>query len=112
MNEAFLMKMLWNLNSKPDDLWCNVLYSKYGRNNDLSMAIQSQPYDSSLWKVVAGIWREFQRNIVWKIGDGIRTNFWMDKWNSNNISLITVATQSYIDTTLNEIGRASCRERV
>ncbi|GAU10752.1 hypothetical protein TSUD_425200, partial [Trifolium subterraneum] len=35
MNEAFLMKMLWNLINRPDDLWCKVLYSKYGRNNDL-----------------------------------------------------------------------------
>jgi hypothetical protein len=38
---------------------------------------------------------------VWKIGDVLHTNFWLDKWGSSNISLITVATQSCIDTTLN-----------
>jgi len=101
MNEAFLMKMLWNLNTKPDDLWCKVLLSKYGTNNDLSSSIKSQPYDSPLWKALAGTWGEFQRNIVWKIGDGLHTNFWLDKWGSNNISLITVPTQSCIDTILN-----------
>ena len=44
MNEAFLMKMLWNMINKHDDLWCKVLYSKYGRNNDLRATITSQPY--------------------------------------------------------------------
>jgi len=55
MNEAFLMKMLWNMINKPDDLWCKVLYSKYGRNKDLRVAITSHPYDSPLWKALAGI---------------------------------------------------------
>jgi len=55
MNEAFLMKILWNMINKPDDLWCKVLYSKYGRNKDLRVAITSQPYDSPLWKALAGI---------------------------------------------------------
>jgi hypothetical protein len=31
MNEAFLMKILWNLIKNPEDLWCRVLRSKYGR---------------------------------------------------------------------------------
>lgn len=43
MNEAFLMKMLWNMINKLDDIWCKVIYSKYGRNNDLHVAITSQP---------------------------------------------------------------------
>ena len=38
--------MLWNMINKPDDLWCKVIYSQYGRNNDLQVAITSQPYDS------------------------------------------------------------------
>jgi hypothetical protein len=101
MNEAFLMKMLWNLTTKPKDLWCRVLYSKYGRNNDLSNSIRAQNYDSPLWKALALSWGEFQRNIVWIIGDGLRTNFWLDKWGSNNFSLITIATQSFINTTFN-----------
>jgi hypothetical protein len=31
------MKMLWNLNSKPDDLWCIVLQNKYGHDNDTNL---------------------------------------------------------------------------
>jgi len=38
---------------------------------------------------------------VEKIGNGFRTNLWLDKWGSNNISLITIATQSSTDITFN-----------
>jgi hypothetical protein len=53
--KLFLMKMLWNMINKPDDIWCKVLYNKYGRNNDLRVSISAQPYDSPLWKALAGI---------------------------------------------------------
>jgi hypothetical protein len=52
MNDAFLMKMMWNLITKLNYLWCKVLYSKYGRNNDLRVTIKSQSYVSSLWKAL------------------------------------------------------------
>jgi len=65
MNDVFLMKMLWNLINKPDDLWCKVLYSKYERNKDLRVVIDSKSYDSPLWKALKGVWEQFQQNIVW-----------------------------------------------
>jgi hypothetical protein len=94
MNDAFLMKMLWNLITKLDDLWCNVLYSKCGRNNSLRVTINSQPYDSPLWKSLTSIWEQFQKNIVWKLGDSNNINFWLDKWT------LSGTNQTIIDTTL------------
>jgi hypothetical protein len=79
MNDVFLMKMLWNLINNPDDLWSRVLYSKYGRNNDLRITMNSQPYDSPLWKALSGIWENFRQNIVWQLGDEININFLLDK---------------------------------
>ncbi|GAU36844.1 hypothetical protein TSUD_213680 [Trifolium subterraneum] len=89
MNEAFLMKILWNLINKPDDLWCQVLYSKYGRKIDLRFEIISQPYDSPLWKALTGIWEQFQNHIVWQLRDGNNINFWMDKWTPSGSPLMT-----------------------
>jgi len=100
MNDAFLMKMLWNLITKPDDLWCKVLYSKYGRNKDLRVAVDSKSYDSPLWKALTGIWEQFQQNIVWQLGDGNNINFWMDKWAPSGTSLMSITNQTFIDTTL------------
>jgi hypothetical protein len=100
MNEAFLMKMLWNMINKPDDLWCKVLYNKYGRNNDLRFSISAQPYDSPLWKALVGIWDQFRSHMVWQVGDAQQINFWLDKWMPNGHTLMNFSTQQIIDTTL------------
>lgn len=60
MNEAFLMKMLWNMINKLDDIWCKVIYSKYGRNNDLQVAITSQPYNSPYQLVYGTNFKDMQ----------------------------------------------------
>ncbi|GAU31364.1 hypothetical protein TSUD_19090 [Trifolium subterraneum] len=100
MNEAFLMKIWWNLINKLDELWCKVLLGKYGRNNDLMVSCSSQPYDSHLWRALVGISKDFQCHVFWKIGDGRLTNFWMDKWVPNGGDLFGSASQSLIDNTL------------
>lgn len=48
MNGAFLMKILWNLIEKPNDLWTQVLSSKYGRGNEFKNSIVGKQYDSHL----------------------------------------------------------------
>ena len=100
MNEAFLMNNLWNLIKNPEDLWCKVLRSKYGRINDLIASISAQPYDSPLWKALVNIWNDFQGHVVWNIRDGRNTNFWLDKWVPNNGALIAIGNEAYVDTTL------------
>jgi len=104
MNEAFLMKMLWNLINNPDELWCRVLINKYGRNNDLMVSCNSQPYDSSLWKALVGVWNDFQRYIFWKIGDGRHISFWLDKWVPNKSELLPSTSQNIIDTIISVRG--------
>jgi hypothetical protein len=85
MNIVFLMKMLWIMINRSDDLWCKVLYSNYGRNKDQRFAINSRPYDSPLWKALAGISDQFHQHIVWQVGDGRRINFWIDRWVPNGL---------------------------
>jgi hypothetical protein len=90
MNIAFLMKILWNMINRADDLWCKVLYNKYGTNKDLRVAINSQTYNSPLWKALADIW-DHDKSI----------NFWMDRWAPNSSFLMKAATNEAIDSTLN-----------
>jgi hypothetical protein len=100
MNEAFLMKILWNMINHPDDLWCKVLYNKYGRNTDLRASIISQPYDSPLWKALSGIGDQFRSHTVWQVGNGQEINFWLDKWMPNGRTLMNLSTQQTVDITL------------
>jgi hypothetical protein len=75
MNEVFFIKIIWNLIPKPDDIWCKVLMSKYGRNTDLNLSCNSKPYEYPLWKALSGLWNDFHRHVVKQIGDGRHTNF-------------------------------------
>ncbi|GAU39340.1 hypothetical protein TSUD_60910 [Trifolium subterraneum] len=100
MNEAFLMKILWNMINRPDVLWSKVLYNKYERNTDLRASIISQPYDSPLWKTLAGIGDHFRSHTVWQVGNGQQINFWLDKWMPDGHTLMNLSTQQIVDTTL------------
>jgi hypothetical protein len=77
-----------------------ALYSKYGRNNDLRITVNSQPYDSPLWKALSDIWEKIQQNIVWQLGDENNINFWLDKWTPSGTSLMYITNRTNIDTTL------------
>jgi hypothetical protein len=37
---------------------------------------------------------------VWQLSDGNHINFWLDKWTPSGPSLISIANQTYIDTTI------------
>ncbi|MCH81203.1 RNA-directed DNA polymerase (Reverse transcriptase) [Trifolium medium] len=100
MNEAFLMKILWNMINRPDDLWCKILYNKYGRNTDLRVSINAKSYDSPLWRALAGIGDQFRSHTVWQMGNGQKVNFWLDKWMTDGHSLMNHSTQQMVDTTL------------
>ncbi|GAU25001.1 hypothetical protein TSUD_292120 [Trifolium subterraneum] len=85
--------------NNPDNLWCIVLCSKYGRNTNLRVSMNTQPYDSPLWKALAGIRDQFRSHTVWQVGNGQQINFWLDKWMTNGHALMNLSTQQIIDMT-------------
>lgn len=117
MNEAFLLKMLWKMVCNPRDIWCRVLYGKYGRDHDLKISIEKQNSDSPLWKALTSIWPRFHDNLVRKVGDGRTVRFWLDKWVPNEPSLMLKATNPnlMLDTTflvrdmVTDSGRWNCQ---
>ncbi|GAU48589.1 hypothetical protein TSUD_405790 [Trifolium subterraneum] len=73
---------------------------KYGRNNDLKVSMNNQPYDSPLWKALVGIGDQLQCHTLWKVGNGQKINSWLDKWMPNGHTVMILSTQQIIDTTL------------
>jgi hypothetical protein len=49
--------------NSPNDLWCEVLHSKYGRDHDLRDSIGAQSYHSPLWKVLAGVFETNSKSL-------------------------------------------------
>ncbi|PNX90214.1 hypothetical protein L195_g046337 [Trifolium pratense] len=103
------MKITGNIINKLDDIWCRVLLSKYGRNNDHTVVWTSQPYDSTLWKVLAGLW-------IFLAPLGLKYWGWMGSTNIHHFTVqsayrlqhknIQVVEGDYRLEDLMEVGRA------
>lgn len=69
MNKACIMKLCWNLNNKPDELWCKVTRNKY-QCNTMDDFLQYQKSDSSLWKKIVKTIPQLLSSGSWSIGSG------------------------------------------
>ncbi|KAF7834787.1 putative ribonuclease H protein At1g65750 family [Senna tora] len=80
-NQAFLMKMGWGIIiHKSNDLWAQVLRGKYACGNDIIPQVKSRMNSSNLWRGVSKVWHNVENNLCWRIGNGLKVNFWHDVW--------------------------------
>ncbi|KAA3460139.1 reverse transcriptase [Gossypium australe] len=78
-NNSFLMKIGFNLVTRKEALWAQVLRSKYGWKNQLPESIiKSQ--SSHLWKSLSKVWPLLRENLMWSVGDGSTIRGWKDNW--------------------------------
>ncbi|CAN1140688.1 Putative ribonuclease H protein At1g65750, partial [Linum perenne] len=91
LNLAFLMKVAWNIITKPEEFWVKTLVSKYLIKNGVGFILRSNSGYSSLWRGVFNVWNQTFYGIRWSINDGKKTNFWNDKWLDSGEVLINHA---------------------
>lgn len=63
MNDAFLSKLLWKLETEPDNLWVQVLLGKYGRGHIATAPLIAKPSDSKLWKELVQLWDMYNAHV-------------------------------------------------
>ncbi|CAN1127155.1 Putative ribonuclease H protein At1g65750 [Linum perenne] len=80
LNKAFLMKVAWNIITRPEELWVKALVSKYLIRNSVGFTLRSNSGFSSLWRGVMKVWNHTLNGIQWSIKNGKKTNFWKDRW--------------------------------
>ena len=80
VNSTFLSKLGWGLIHKRDELWVQVLRSKYKCGTDLIPQVQRHANCSNLWKGICSTWPVVQDNLIWRLGNGNSVSFWQDKW--------------------------------
>lgn len=79
---------VWGVFNKPNDLWVQVLKSKYQKRVNLPMGeVGSKMSDSYLWKSLQPFWPILLQNMVISLGDGSNTLFWQDRWLGDETSL-------------------------
>ncbi|KAH1031612.1 hypothetical protein J1N35_043786 [Gossypium stocksii] len=81
-NKAFMMKIGYNLITKSEALWVQVLKSKYGMCGNMLTSIMRSNC-SYMWRVVAKVWALLCSNMIWTIGNGRTVRCWEDTWVPN-----------------------------
>ncbi|CAN1129383.1 Putative ribonuclease H protein At1g65750 [Linum perenne] len=80
LNKAFLMKLVWSLVTRPEELWAKVLISKYMTRTDNGYMLARKKGFSNAWRGIMKVWDHTQNGIHWSIRNGHNTKFWTDKW--------------------------------
>lgn len=63
MNDSFMMKVAWELCTKPIiDLWVRVVHSKYGCGEEVMPIIDKTRRGSNLWSSIKIVWDDFHAN--------------------------------------------------
>ncbi|KAK5802874.1 hypothetical protein PVK06_030502 [Gossypium arboreum] len=73
-NDAFLMKVGFNIVKKLNQLWVQVLKAKYKWVGKLP-SVLNESNASLLWKRICRVWSKAREGIVWNIGKGLNVDF-------------------------------------
>ncbi|CAN1796019.1 Putative ribonuclease H protein At1g65750 [Linum perenne] len=91
LNKAFLMKVAWNIISRPVELWVKALSTKYLIRSTRGYMLRSNSGHSTLWRGVLKVWEHTLNGIQFNVNDGKSTRFWTDRWLDSGDLLIDLA---------------------
>ena len=57
-NEAYFMKLAWDIISNPNALWVRILVAKYCKNGIQNISVQNSANSSPLWKGILKVWEK------------------------------------------------------
>ncbi|KAJ8898800.1 hypothetical protein K2173_007225 [Erythroxylum novogranatense] len=80
VNNAFGMKVCWELFTKPTSLWVRVLASKYKFDSEAGLNPIQPNSSSPLWRLVCKNWDHMMTNVAWIVENGQYVHFWEHKW--------------------------------
>jgi hypothetical protein len=78
MNKAYVMKLGWGIIHDNNNLWADVLRSKYVKTQDRIPQVQAKGKDSPLWKTICKVWPQVIEGLGWSVGNGVEVRFWKD----------------------------------
>ncbi|KAH1073528.1 hypothetical protein J1N35_025856 [Gossypium stocksii] len=78
-NRLFLLKIGFQLVSKTDSLWVQILRNKYNIHGTIPNVLHRNNC-SYVWCSIVKVWDNVKQGLVWIIQDGLIVNFWNDVW--------------------------------
>jgi hypothetical protein len=81
-NKCLITKWLFKILTDQGGVWSEVIHNKYLHSKSL-LQVTVKPNDSPFWKGLLKSKDEFFEGGLFKVGDGVRTRFWLDAWPGN-----------------------------
>ncbi|CAN1151988.1 Putative ribonuclease H protein At1g65750 [Linum perenne] len=91
LNQAFLMKLVWGVINRPNELWVKVLRSKYLKTSTDGWVLARKRGFSAIWRGMLKVWQNVENGLHWSIRNGNTARFWTDKWLDSGVVLIDKA---------------------
>ncbi|KAJ1375402.1 Reverse transcriptase zinc-binding domain [Sesbania bispinosa] len=88
INEAYMLKLAWNIIASPDLLWVKVLRAKYRVEDHAKPSVSTSNRSSILWKNIVKSRSHLDRCCCSIIGNGGTVRFWKDSFIPNMGPLI------------------------
>lgn len=80
LNQAYMMKLAWQLVTERDKLWVQVMRAKYQCSSQLLRKVGLKSNSSDIWKAINKAWLQVEPNLAWSVRNGQDTRFWKDRW--------------------------------
>lgn len=79
INQACLMKQIWNIANSKEDLWTKWIHAKYLRGRNIwECVLGTNP--SWAWRSIFSVRDKTKLHTIHAIGNGANTSFWRDPW--------------------------------
>lgn len=87
INHVSLMKAGWHMISRRDDMWVEVIRSKYRCGHGSIPKINTSLSGSNFWRGICHSWDMVRDNVVWRVRSGSLINCWEEAWLPQGVSL-------------------------
>ena len=74
------MKLLWKILSEPENIWVNIIKSKYLKDHDLSDYVGIKKNKSWQWSQLIKLRPDFYKGTHWCVRNGENIRIWKDNW--------------------------------
>ena len=79
-NEALMARHLWNVISDRESIWVKWVKIHWLRGKSV-WTVETHTNTSWSWKQILSLRDKIRNFVHFRIGNGNRCNFWLDKWN-------------------------------
>lgn len=80
LNQAYILKLAWQLINERDKLWVQIMRAKYQCGSLHLPKVSMKSNSSRLWNAISKNWKPIEDNIQWSVRSGQDTKFWLDRW--------------------------------